>query len=138
MKRINNFFEKAPLWQVYIAGWFLTGAFTAATFYFLQQIDGTRRDLVFNGVVCIKIGATAGILFGLMIMLMVSMMRKSIIFWDYSKEVEKLIEDAKTQEELQSVFNNQFQELRKKCQGGPQIPELTRLYTIMKTKYQYI
>jgi hypothetical protein len=138
MKRINNFFEKAPLWQVYIAGWFMTGALTTAIFYFFQQIDGTRSELLLTGEVCIKIGATTGLLLGLVVVLSTSMMRKSIIFWDYSKVVEKLIEDAKTQEELQSIFENQFQDLRKKCQGGLQIPELSRLYTIMKTKYQYV
>jgi hypothetical protein len=68
---------------------------------------------------------------------MFSMMRKSTIFWDYAKLVEGLIENTETKESLQSLFDNEFQDLRKKCQGGPQIPELNRLYTIIKTKYKY-
>jgi hypothetical protein len=69
---------------------------------------------------------------------MISMSRKSQIFWDYSHEVEDLIAEAETQDALNSIFQNQFQELRKQGQGGPQIPELNRLYTIMKTKHKYV
>jgi hypothetical protein len=138
MNKINQFFDKSPLWQIYIFGWFFTGAFVAALFYGLQLIDPPNSKMLITGINCIKMGALTGILFGLMIMLMVSMMRKSQIFWDYAKVVEELIEAAKTKDELTSIFNTEFQELRKKCQGGPQIPELNRLYTIMKTKIQYI
>jgi hypothetical protein len=52
--------------------------------------------------------------------------------------VEALIDGAATRKELVSIFENEFQDLRKKCQGGPQIPELNRLYTIMKTKIKYV
>ena len=139
MNKLNNFLEKAPLWQVYIFGWFFTGGFMAILFYGIQFIDKDPNiQIDFSGINCIKVGATAGLLFGLMFMLMFSMMRKSQIFWDYAKVVEELIENANTQESLQSILENQFQDLRKKCQGGPQIPELNRLYTIMKTKYKYV
>jgi len=138
MNKINQFFDKSPLWQIYIFGWFFTGAFVAALFYGLQLIAPPNSKMLITGINCIKMGALTGILFGLMIMLMVSMMRKSQIFWDYAKVVEELIEAAKTKDELTSIFNTEFQELRKKRQGGPQIPELNRLYTIMKTKIQYI
>jgi hypothetical protein len=94
--------------------------------------------MLLSGINCIAMGAITGILFGLMFMLMFSMSRKSQIFWDYAKVVEKLIENAETKEALQSLFDNEFQDLRKKCQGGPQIPELNRLYSIIKTKYKYI
>ena len=138
MKHLNNFLEKAPLWQVYIAGWFLTGSFMAAMFYGFQYIGVTSPELDFSGIKCIKIGAMSGLLFGLMFTLIFSMMRKSQIFWDYAKVVEVLIENANTKDELESIFKMEFQNLRRKCQGGPQIPELNRLYTIMKTKYKYI
>jgi hypothetical protein len=137
MKRLNNFLDKAPLWQVYIFGWFFTGAFVGSLFYSFQLIHATRPELLITGINCIKIGALSGLLFGLMFTLMFSMMRKSQAFWTYSKEVETLIENEEMKEGLQSIFENQFQSLRKICQGGPQIPELNRLYTIMKTKYKY-
>jgi hypothetical protein len=138
MKNLNNFLDKAPLWQIYIFGWFLTGTFTASIFYGFQLIDPPNSKMLITGINCIKLGAITGILFGLMFMLMFSMSRKSQIFWDYAKVVEGLIENAETKEALQSIFDNEFQDLRKKCQGGPQIPELNRLYTILKTKYKYV
>ena len=139
MKRFNEFFDKAPLIQVYIAGWFLSGAFTILAFYVLGQLGEVNHDLIkTNGIVCIKVGAATCLLFGLIIMMSVSMMRKSQIFWEYSHEVEALIDNATTRAQLESIFENEFQALRKKCQGGPQVPELNRLYTIMKTKIKYL
>jgi hypothetical protein len=138
-KILNNFIDKAPLWQIYIFGWFFTGVFTALIFYGLDRlIDPPNSEILITGIKCIKMGAMSGLLFGLMFSLMVSMMRKSQIFWDYVKEVESIVEKAKTKEELDLIFNNEFQDLRKKCQGGPQSTELNRIYTIMKTKYKFV
>lgn len=138
MKHLNNFLEKAPLWQVYIALWFLTGSFIGVMFYGFQYIGATSPELDISGIKCITLGVMSGLLFGLMFTLMLSMMRKSQIFWDYAKVVEVLIENANTKDELESIFKMEFKNLRRKCQGGLQIPELNRLYTIMKTKYKYI
>lgn len=138
MNKINYFFDKAPMWQVYLVGWFLSGSLISSMFYFLQEIDATRPELIITGEACLKVGATAGLLFGLMIALMVSMMRRSTVFWAYAETVEELIDEATTKAELQSIFDNEFQSLRKKCNGGPQIPELNRLYTVMKTKFKYV
>ena len=71
-------------------------------------------------------------------MLMVSMMRKSTKFWNYAKEVEELIDKAETKDELSSIWKGEFQSLREQAQGGPHLSELTRQYTIMQTKYQYL
>ena len=139
MKKLNNFLDKAPLWQVYILGWFFTGAFIAFLFYVIVPLIGANAaKTIFSAEVCLKIGATLGLPFGLIFMLMFSMMRKSTIFWGYAKEVEKLIDEANTKDALQLILENQFQDLRKKCQGGPQIPELSRLHAMMKTKYKYV
>jgi hypothetical protein len=139
MKRLNNFLDKAPLWQVYIFGWFFTGAFTTFLFYVpVPLIAANTAKTIFSAEVCLKIGAMSGLLFGLMFMLIISMMRKSTIFWSYAKEVEKFINEANSKDALELILENQFEYLRKKCQGGPQIPELNRLYTIMKTKYKYL
>ena len=134
MKSINNFFDKAPLWKIYIFGWTLFSLFTFAMFEWVTiLISGTVLPTIVN----LKIGATTGILFGLMFMLMISMTRKSSKFWDYSKEVESLIDKAETKEELGSIYKGEFQSLRELAQGGPHISELTRQYTIIQTKYKY-
>lgn len=134
MKSINNFFDKAPLWKIYIFGWTLFSLFTFAMFEWVTiLISGTVLPTIVN----LKIGATTGILFGLMFMLMISMTRKSSKFWDYSKEVESLIDKAETKEELGSIYKGEFQSLRELAQGGPHLSELTRQYTIIQTKYKY-
>lgn len=127
------------LWVIFIAGCFLTGALTASIFYGFQLIDPLDSKMLISGINCIKISTVMGILFGLIIMLSIAIMRKSQIFWEYAKVVANLIENAETKESLQLIYHNEFQELRKKCQGGPQqITELQRLYTIMQTKIKYV
>jgi hypothetical protein len=137
MKKLERFLDKAPMWQIYIFGWIFTGTFIGLLFYGFSFIE-PRPDIEITARKCVLLGVMTGAIFGLMVMLMISMMRKSQIFWEYSKEVEKLIEEADSKEKLEAIFEGEFQDLRKKCQGGPQIPELSRLHTIMKTKYKYV
>jgi hypothetical protein len=134
MKALNNFLDKAPLWQVYIFGWLFSGALFASLFYLLPSTP----ELDLSGIKCLKVGALSGLLFGLMVMSMVSMMRKSSEFWTYAEVVEAAIEKANTKEELEAIFENDFQTLRKMGQGRPHIQELTKLYHIMKTKHKYV
>ena len=139
MKKLNNFLDKAPLLQIYIFGYFVTGLFVASLFYFIPRIESTDQStLVFSGINCIKMGALSGILFGLMFVLMISLTRKSQKFWEYAKEVEALLEKTETKDELQSIFDNEFQTLRKLCQGGSQIGELQKHYQTLKVKYKYV
>jgi len=133
MKTINTFFDKAPLWKVYIFGWLFAGGFTFLLFQFFP--DGT--ELVRDPIVNLKIGGLMGLLFGLMFVLMISMTRKSQKFWDYSKEVQELIDAAETKEELGSIYKGEFQSLIELAQGGPHQYELKRQYAIMQTKYKY-
>jgi hypothetical protein len=134
MKSINNFFDKAPLWKIYIFGWALTGLFTFSMF---ECVTFLVRGTVLPTIVNLKIGATTGILLGLMFMLMISITRKSNKFWNYSKEVESLIDKAETKEELGSIYKDEFQSLIELAQGGPHQYELKRQYAIMQTKYKY-
>lgn len=132
MKAINNFLDKANLLKVFIAGWIFTGGFTFLLFALFSTVEAQ-----INIQKSLSIGALCGIPFGLMFMLMISMMRKSTKFWDYSKIVEELIDKAETKDELGSVYKGEFQTLRELAQGGPHLSELTRQYTIMQTKYKY-
>lgn len=133
MKALNTFFEKAPLWQVYIFGWLFTAGFTFLLFQFFP--DGTES--VRNWITNLKIGALMGLPFGLMLFLMASMGRKSTKFWDYAKEVESLIDKAETKEELSSIYKNEFNTLRNLSMGNPHSMELTRLFAILQTKHKY-
>ena len=134
MKTVSNFLEKASLWKVYIAGWFFTGLFMFSLF----SLFPSSSDLDFSIGNCLKVGALSGLVFGGMMTAMVSMMRKSSNFWDFSHEVEAKVEAANTKVELESIFDNEFQELRKMSMGRPHSQELTKLYHIMKTKHKYL
>ena len=52
--------------------------------------------------------------------------------------VEKQIDAADSKEALEYIRKGEFEILRTLCMGGPQISELNRLFTIMKTKYKYV
>jgi hypothetical protein len=133
MKKLENFLDKAPLWQVFIFGWLFTGTLSFIIFQFFPDGTVELRDPFVN----LKIGVSMGFMFGLMFMLMFSMSRKSDKFWDYAKEVESLIEATETKEALQSIFDNEFQTLQKLQMGHPHGSKLKELYAILKTKYKY-
>jgi hypothetical protein len=132
MKKLNNFLDKAPLWQIYIFGWASTALVT-----FIIFVGFSIPEAQISIAKSAGIGATMGLIFGLMFMLMFSMSRNSNKFWDFAKEVETLIEAAETKEALQSIFDNEFQTLQKLQQGHPHGSKLKELYAILKTKYKY-
>ena len=134
MKTLNNFLDKAPFWQIYIFGWLFSGTIMTS----LTLLFPTTPELNFDWDKCLKIGALSGLLFGLMTVLLVSMIRKSSKFWEYAKVVEKAIEDANTKESLEAIYETEFQTLKEMTQGGPHQQELNKLYHIMKTKHKYM
>jgi hypothetical protein len=135
MKKLNNFLDKAPLWQLFIFGWIFTGAFTFLLFQYSDVLIGGTSS---RAIVNLKIGGLMGVMFGLAFMLMFSMSRKSDKFWDYAKVVEELINKAETKESLQLIFDNEFQDLQKLQMGHPHGYKIKELHTVLKTKYQYI
>jgi hypothetical protein len=135
MKKINNFFDRAPLWQIYIFGVVFIGGFTFCLFELIPKSNSINP---LTTVINIRIGLMLGLIFGLMITSMVSMMRKSTKFWDLAKILEDKIDLSETKEFLDDIYNNDFQILKESGQGRPHYDEIRRLYTIMKTKYKYV
>ena len=129
-QRIENFFANTHLFKIYIFGWFSTGSIFFLFFFFLVK--------EFDIITCLKIGVVTGLLFGLILTLTISQIRKSVAFWKYAKEVEVLIEEAETQERLKIIFEHEYEMLRDLSLGGPHSQELEKLYYIMKTKFQYV
>lgn len=133
MKRLNDFLDNSNLFKVFIFGWLFTGGFTFLLFYLFSTIEA---NIDFQK--SLGIGALCGIPFGLMFMLMISMMRKSQKFWDYAKVIEELIEKSETKTELESIYLNEFQTLVKLAQGRPHASELTKQYSVLQTKHKYV
>lgn len=138
MQSLNKFFDKAHLFKVYLVGVLLTGLFTFFLFQYVTQWISDKPVPALNIIVNIKISLGLGAIFGLMIMLMTSMSRKSSKFWSYAETIEKLIEDAETKQALKDIYANEFKELRHLAQGGPHYGEVKRIYAILETKHKYI
>lgn len=138
MKKLNNFLSNAPMWKIFIFSYIIMTLFTFLIFSCLNPLMTTEGQKTFSMITNLKISASAGVLFGLMLTLLILMSRKSDKFWTYSEEVAKLIDEAETKEALKGIYNNEFAELRKKSMGTPHYNELKRLYTILETKHKYI
>jgi hypothetical protein len=126
-------------WYLALPIWY--AIMTTATFiiwFGLSQAMGGPEDVFTNPVTSLKFASLMAIPFTAMALLMTSMSNKSQKFWDYSKEVQALIDKAETQEELGSIYKNEFQTLKDLAQGGPHGTELTKQYTILQTKYKYV
>jgi len=136
MKTLNNFFEKTHLFKVWLITYPVLILFISGLVYGLDYITGENT---FTGnFMYLKFGALMGIVFSLVFVLMISMTRKSVIFWDYAKYFEELVDKVDTKEELERIWYNEYNELVTKCQGGSQIGEVKRLKAIIETKYKYI
>jgi hypothetical protein len=136
MKTLNNFFEKTHLFKVWLAVYPVLILFISGLCYGLGYLSG--ESMFTNDFDYLKFGALMGMVFSWMVILMISMTRKSTIFWDYAKYFEELVDKADTKEELKRIWYNEYNELIDKCQGGPQIGEVKRLKAIIETKYKYI
>ena len=131
MNKLNRFFEKSPLWQVYIFGWVFTSSFMAALFFFL---DGER----FGVIKSLQIGGTAGLLFGLMLMLMVSMMRTAQKFYRDCNILEDKVKAAQSREEIGDLFFRDFIELRKRAFHDEMYSRLREIHTRMQTMVGFL
>ena len=135
MKTLNNFFEKTHLFKVWLITYPVLILFISGLCYGLGYLSG--ESMFTNDFDYLKFGAFMGMVLSWMVILITSMERKSIIFWDYVKIIETLINNVKTKKELEDIWANEYQELIKNCQGGPQIGEVKRIKSIIETRYKY-
>lgn len=135
MKKISNFLDSAHIFKVFLASFLtmLTIAFILFYFFFPNNL---KYEI--NILVCLAVSAVFGILFAGLFTSMISTSRKSDEFWKYSHQVNKLIEDANTKDELQNIFDNEFQKLVDLSLGHVHNSKLKELKAIINTKYKYI
>jgi len=135
MNKIDKFYDKASLWKVFPINVLISTLFIGITLIGLSKITGESL-YHFDGIL-IKVGIAMGIVFGGLLTLLISENRKSNRFWEYSKEVGTLIENAKSKKELENIHNNEFQKLVSMAFAG-HIHEIKRLKTIMETSYKFL
>lgn len=135
VKKINNFFDKANLFKIWLVLYPIISLIVYGFFYIgISLVDEVSK--VTNPLL-LKIGLGIGFIFSLAAVTMISSMRKSIMFWNYSKHVEELIKNVNTKEELEKIYYNEYNELVDKCMGGPQIPKVMEIKTFIETRLKY-
>ena len=136
MKTLNNFFEKAHLFKVWLVIYPILIIFISSLFYGLEYLSGER--IITDNLNYLKFGVLMGMVSSWMAVIMISMSRKSTIFWNYAEYLEELVDKTDSKEGLEKIWHNEFNELVNKCQGGAQIGEVRRLKTMIQTKYNCI
>ena len=138
MKKINYFFDKTPMWKVVIVYYICFSLISYLIFKGVFYYTGVEQLEVMKHHVILKISITSGLLFSIVLSLSTHLRRKSQKFWDYSREVEHLIDDASTKDSIQKIWQNEFLKLIRLSSGGIHNMELHRLKAIMETKIKYI
>ena len=133
-KTIKLFIKEAPIWQIFTSIFLLIGiilffGLTTLNLFFTSNI--TTLSIL-------KLSVSFGLFFGVTSVIASTIKRKSCEFWSAAEILECKIEVAKDKKSIDSLFKNDFQDLRKLCQGSPHNEEIIKLYTIMKTKYIYV
>ena len=69
---------------------------------------------------------------------MVYNQRRNQKFWSYSKQVQDLIDNAKTKDDFENIYTNNYPELINLAVGGQHITEIKRIKTVLETTLKYI
>lgn len=136
INKLNNFFEKTHLFKVWLIVYLILILFISSLCYTLHYF--LQEFTFINKYNYLKFGILIGMIFSWIIILAISITRKSIIFWNYAKYFEELVNKATTKEELEKIWCNEYNELINKCQGGNQLGEVKKLIAIIKTKYKFV
>ena len=136
MKKFAEYiFEKAPYLVVFFIGWLVSTIFGFVIWTCFSYIDNDNLSLLKIFHLNLFLGFVTG---GIMFSLYVSMFRKQLLFSKYSKEVETLVENAKTKEELLLISENEFSKLKESSIDYYHTLKVKEIFAVMKTKYKYL
>lgn len=133
-KTIELFFQEAKYWQVFIGLFILMFIFVFSLLSFLT----IKEQFITNLPLMVKLTILLALIFSIMGSFLTYVSRKSVVFWKHSEKIFCKIDEATTKEELDNIYTNDFEKLKKMSMGGLHNQELIRLYTIMDTKHRYI
>jgi len=129
MKLLEKILFKYPLWVSFVIFFVVFLFLGFVVFSFFPPMTRT---------IMLVVSSVMSAMFSLLIVLLVFLSRKSHEFWEEAERVQTLIDEAKTKDEIRSIYNNQFQDLRKKQMGQPHYIQLTQMIAIMETKIQFL
>lgn len=136
--KINNFLENGSLITIGLISYILIGLFGSLSLYGLSYIDGTTKDFFINDYYAFKLGFSIGMVVNFMFVLMIYSNRKNQKFWKYSEQVQNLIDNAKTKEDFDNIYTNNYPELINLAVGGQHITEIKRIKAVLETTLKYI
>jgi len=139
MKKLSERFMSLPAWKALILFFVVITIMCAAMFLSLVLADGSMdTNPLMKDYLLLKVCLTIAAIMSPLLTAMHGHMKRSDKFWEYSKEVEYLIEDATTKDELRSIYKNEYVKLNNMAFGSPHYNEIMRLQAIMVTKIKYL
>ena len=136
MKRFNDFMFTAARWKVAIISFIFGFCFINTLFLGLDYLFGSGIDMpLIKGTMLVSSILGLGLVG--MILLFLKMSKESNEFWKKVEEVEKLIEDANSKEEMK-IASIELGNLYNMRMGRPHVYEVNRLVTIVQTKVKYL
>ena len=129
MKRIEKFLDTAAYWKIFLCSFLFSSVFIFLfwTIFFAGTIKLTAEFSI-----------TLGIAFSLLFVLMNHSLRGSARFWEKARQVDNLIKNAISKEELSVILNKDIVELKKLSGGTPHFNELATLIRILIAKAEFL
>ena len=133
MKKLTqSFLTEAPMWVV-----FLTWSFFFMTLIYLCMYWLLPPTFSFYQTFTTA-GTVSGLFWGVLASLLTYEIRKSIKFWAYSEEVEKLIDDTNLLDELYNIKNYEMNKLTNLSNASMHSTRVGYLKAILATKIKTI
>lgn len=126
MKKLDNFLETAAYWKLFILFEIVCLIMVKICYQFILPEVGWYI-----------IGGAATLL-SLFLLAAIYFARVANYLYKYCNEFEEKVHSATTREELEELLKNDFTKLVKLSFTRRQSYRLKELYTILKTKYQYL
>ncbi len=133
--KIYNFLENGSLITIGFIVYLVIGIFGSSILYLLDYITFNYDTLNHRNLL---VGFTISILFTIVFTNMVYNQRRNQKFWSYSKQVQDLIDNAKTKDDFENIYTNNYPELINLAVGGQHITEIKRIKTVLETTLKYI
>jgi hypothetical protein len=126
MKLFDFLFEKASLLVVALVS-FVSGAVIC----FLTLVIAA---ITFHFEIFLYVSLFSGVVFSLLFINMVYESRKSEIFYNYYDKVVEMVDNAKTIDELENIFDNEVKILRGLSRGGSHTQKITYVLGLIDGK----
>lgn len=136
--KLNDAINRSSSWKIFFVTIPIVTIFIFVVFSILFYTGTPSEIEKFTPNVILKIIFIMSILFSIMITLLFSMSKQSDKFWENAKELENLIDEKNTRDELEDLYQTKFKEVQKLSAGPPHYSEVKRLHSIMKMKYKLI